>query len=94
LDFTVADEFEARLVAVNPLPALRKPTGGSVAGRAAKGEPSEKQMRRSALEKERRNIARYHAERIGRLFRATAKSWSKRDVLGLCELIFRIDGLD
>jgi hypothetical protein len=59
-----------------------------------KDERTEKEKKKSAVEKERRSNGRYHVGRISRLFRAGAKPWSRRDVLGLSELTFCINGLD
>jgi hypothetical protein len=94
LDFTVADELEARLVPVNPLPMRCMPAPRPDAERGAKGGQTEEEDKRNAVEKERRDDGRHQVERINRLFRATKTAWSKKDVVGLSELIFRIDGLD
>ena len=94
MDFTVANELEARLVAVNPQSALRRATNVPEAGKKVNGLQSEKRKKRSGLEKERRDNGRFQVERISRLFRASGHNWAKKDVLSFGELIFRVHGRD
>ena len=56
------------------------------------GEQTEGHPKKNELEKARRDSERHHLDRISRLFKATQHQWSKKDVLGLGESIFFIDG--
>ena len=53
---------------------------------------TERQLKKSAAEKGRRDRERHHLERISRLFKAPEQHWAKKDVLGLGKIIFLIDG--
>lgn len=55
---------------------------------------TEKLVKRNQSEKARRGTERSHIERISRLFRAPGRIWSKKDALGLGEMIFLVDECD
>ena len=84
IGFAVADELEVRLAVTNQHQALRQSTA---VGKEMNYKQSQKQKKRSEMEKERRCNERYQVERISRLFRASGKSWSRKDVLGLGEIV-------
>jgi hypothetical protein len=91
LSSAVADELEARLVVVNQRLALRWQAGGPGA-RKAKGGHTKELRKRSTAEKGRRVNERDPVERIGRLFRALQKPWTKKEALCLGKTIFHVDG--
>ena len=64
------------------------------AERGAKENQSEEKKMKNEMEKERRHTERYQVERISRLFKASRGSRVRRDVLGLSEIIFGINGRD
>ena len=94
MNFTVADELEARLAPVNQETVLRKSPTVPVA-EATDGKEMDRPKRRSILEKARRGDERRHVARISRLFRASNEmTWSRKDIFSLGELLFRIDRWD
>lgn len=90
MNFAVADELETRLAAVNPKPTLRQSTSVEVGEQT---ERPERERKRSETEKARRLNGRYHVQRMSLLFKS-GRTWSKKDLLSLGEIIFRIDGWD
>ena len=56
-------------------------------------KPGGKHTRRVEAERERRDGERQHLERISRLFKPR-RPWQRKEVLGLGEIIFLIDGRD
>ena len=60
--------------------------------RGAKDEQSEEKKIKNGTEKERRRAKRYQVERISRLFKVSRVPRARKDVLGLSEIIFRING--
>lgn len=76
---------------MNQQPSLRQFTSTSEAGMKADNGQTEKQNKRNQSEKARRGLERSHIERISRLFKAPGRAWSKKDALGLGEMVFFID---
>ena len=89
------EELEGRLQAVNQRPTLRPALGGPRPGKKVPGEEEGWRVRRGEAEKARRDRQRDQFERISRLFRAgPGRVRDKKDVLGLGETVFLIDGRD
>ena len=74
---------------MNQWQVLRRKT---IVERGAKDQQSEEKNTKSETEKERRRTERYQIERISRMFKASRRSRVRKDVLGLSEILFRING--
>ena len=69
--------------------ALRHSQNSAKSGlETGEGKPNKKNM----SEKARRDLERYHLERISALFRVYRQPWAKKEVLSFGEAIFLIDG--
>ena len=74
---------------INQRQALRRTTRVE---REVKEKQSKEKRMKNEMEKERRRAERYQVERINHLFKASGGSRVRKDVLGLSEMISRING--
>jgi len=87
------DALEAKLVAVNQLPALRSPSNNPHTGKGARLEQTEDRVKKNLREKSKRGGERFHLERISRLFKAVGpgQTWTRVDVLSFGKIVSHVD---
>lgn len=96
MNLAVADVLEARLVAVNQHLALRRMSIDPQPGRGAHLEQTEGRVKKNQREMMKRNVERYHLERISYLFKVAdpQHTWTRVDVLSFGESISIVEGFN
>ena len=79
---------------MNLEPSLRQAQISSRSKGKATVPQTDNRVKRNVSEKARRDMERYHLERMSFLFEAPRQLWSKKDILSLGENFFLIDGRD
>ena len=86
--------LEARLAAVNQRPALRKPTNNPELWKGTRLQQTEGRVNKNKREKSKRDLERYHLERISCLFKVAGHgdTWTRVDVLCFGKIFSLVNG--